>query len=127
MQESSHRKKYFLEVSYYLFVVQMYTNPYFGVSASVLMSEFKYRDRASIVVDILDTIRSEPKGETKTGIMRGANLNFEQANRYLELLVLRGFIKEVDPLGSQELGRYKTTKEGLELVSILERKLVSLR
>jgi len=91
------------------------------------MSEFKYRDRASIVVDILDTIRSEPKGETKTGIMRGANLNFEQANRYLELLVLRGFIKEVDPLGSQELGRYKTTKEGLELVSILERKLVSLR
>ena len=91
------------------------------------MSEFKYRDRASIVVDILDTIRSEPKGETKTGIMRGANLNFEQANRYLELLVLRGFIREVDPLGSQELGRYKTTKEGLELVSILERKLVSLR
>lgn len=105
----------------------MYTNLYFGVSASILLSEFKYRDRASIVVDILDTIRSEPKGETKTGIMRGANLNFEQANRYLELLVLRGFIKEADPLGSQELARYKATRKGLELVGILERKFVSLR
>ncbi len=110
-----------------LSVVQMYTNLHFDVSVSILLSKFKYRDRASIVVDILDTIRSEPKGETKTSIMRGANLNFAQANRYLELLLFRGFIREIDPIRSQELARYKATQKGLEFLSILGSRARSLR
>lgn len=105
----------------------MYTNLRFNAAVTILLSKFKYRDRASIVVDILDTVRRDPKGETKTSIMRGANLNFAQANRYLELLLLRGFITEIDPIRSQELGRYRPTKKGLELVRILEKHRLSLR
>ena len=93
----------------------------------IFLSKFKYRDRATIVTDILDTIYRDPKGKTKTSIMRGANLNFAQANRYLELLLLRGFIKEIDPIRSQELGRYKPTKKGLQLARILETSHFNLR
>lgn len=78
----------------------------------LLVSKFKYRDRASIVRDILDTIDRDPRGKTKTSIMRGANLNFEQANKYLDFLVLCDAIKAADPLRSQELARYRLTQKG---------------
>jgi len=98
-----------------------------GDFGRIFLSKFRYRDRVTIVADILETVRNEPKGKTKTSIMRGANLNFAQANRYLELLLLRGFITEIDPMRSQELARYKPTKKGLQLVSILETNRIGLR
>jgi len=92
----------------------MYTNLPFRVAiGNILLSKFKYRDRAGIVVDILDSVRNEPKGKTKTSIMRGANLNFKQANTYLELLSGLGLIRAGDPIKSQESARYKLTKKGL--------------
>ena len=87
---------------------------------NILLSKFKYRDRAGIVVDILDSVRSEPKGKTKTNIMRGANLNFKQANTYLELLSGLGLIRVSDPIRSQELARYKLTKKGLVTANRLD-------
>jgi predicted transcriptional regulator len=105
----------------------MYINPHFGVDVDILLAKFKYRDRTSIVVDILGTIVKEPQGKTKTSIMRGANLNFDQANRYLELLLFNGFIKEAQPLGNQESARYKATKKGLDFVGILETRRLGLR
>jgi predicted transcriptional regulator len=82
----------------------------------MLISKFKYRDRAIIMRDILETINRDPKGKTKTSIMRGANLNFEQANKYLDFLVLCDAIKAADPLRSQELARYRLTKRGLQFL-----------
>jgi len=105
----------------------MYPNLLSVEFGKIFLSKFKYRDRATIIADILDTIYRDPKGKTKTSIMRGANLNFTQANRYLELLLLRGFITEIDPIRSQELARYKPTKKGLQLVNILETSRFSLR
>ena len=82
----------------------------------ILLSNFKYRDRATIIGDILDTIYREPKGKTKTSIMRSTNLNFGQANKYLKFLVLCDIVKAADPLGSQEVARYKLTHKGLSLL-----------
>jgi len=93
----------------------MYTNYSINfIFGKIVLSGFKYRDRASIIGDILDSINSDPKGKTKTSIMRGANLNFDQVNSYLRLLTLLGFIKPVDPLKSQEAFRYKLTSKGLQ-------------
>lgn len=85
----------------------------------VLLAKFKYRDRAGIILDILDIIRRDPKGKTKTGIMRGANLNFGQVNKYLDHLVLGGMVKEDNPMGKQELFRYKLTQKGLRTAKYL--------
>lgn len=78
-----------------------------------LISRFKYRDRVNIIKDILETISSDPHGKTKTSIMRGANLNFEQVNKYLDFLIVCDAIKAANPLRSQELARYRLTRKGL--------------
>lgn len=87
---------------------------------NILLSGFKYRDRAKIIVDILDSVSSEPKGKTKTSIMRSANLNLDQVNTYLFHLVSLGLIKSGDPLKSQEMARYKVTTKGLKLVKDID-------
>jgi len=94
----------------------MYTNlSFIWVFGKILHSRFKYRDRASIIGDILDSINSDPRGKTKTSIMRGANLSLEQVNKYLYHLLVSGVIKTIDPLESQEIARYKLTAKGLQL------------
>jgi len=99
----------------------MYTNLSFSfVFGKILHSRFKYRDRANIIGDILDSINSDPKGKTKTSIMRGANLSLEQTNKYLDLLVVCDVIRAAEPLKSQELARYKLTQKGLRFVRDFE-------
>lgn len=99
----------------------MYTNLSFDIIfRNMLLSGFKYRDRAKIIVDISDSVSSEPKGKTKTSIMRSANLNLDQVNTYLFHLVSLGLIKSGDPLKSQEMARYKVTTKGLKLVKDID-------
>jgi len=94
----------------------MYTNSTFWFPfGNIFLSGFKYRDRTSIISDILDTINSDPKGKTKTSIMRDANLSLDQVNKYLHHLVLSGAIKAASPLESQELARYRLTAKGFIL------------
>ena len=81
-------------------------------SSMLKFIKFKYRDRVTIVADILDTIYRDPKGKTKTGIMRAANLNFSQANEYLDHLMLCDIVKATDPIGNQEAARYRLTQKG---------------
>jgi len=85
------------------------------VFGKIFSTGFKYRDRSNIIGDILDSINSDPKGKTKTSIMRGANLNLDQVNTYLHYLMILGLIKPVDPLKSQEAARYKLTTKGIQL------------
>ena len=82
----------------------------------IFPSKFKYRDRATIIADILDTIYRDPKGKTKTSIMRASNLNFGQANQYLDHLILCDIVKATDPLRSQEVARYKLTQKGVSFL-----------
>jgi predicted transcriptional regulator len=82
----------------------------------ILLSEFRYRDRATIIGDILDTIYRDTKGKTKTGLMRATNLNFDQVNKYLNFLMICDIVKATDPLRSQELARYRLTEKGVRFL-----------
>ena len=94
----------------------MYTNLSFVVFGKIFCSGFKYRDRTAIIGEILESINRDPKGKTKTNIMRSANLNLQQVNTYLLHLVVLRLVKPVDPVKSQEEARYKLTEEGFQLI-----------
>jgi predicted transcriptional regulator len=117
-----HRKNYLLEVSIIVWGdEEMRTYSSFKTLFNgILLSTFKYRDRASIMKDILETISSDPQGKTKTSIMRGANLNFGQANKYLDFLVVCDAIRASNPLRSQELARYRLTRKGIKFLRATE-------
>ncbi|HKZ93117.1 MAG TPA: winged helix-turn-helix domain-containing protein [Candidatus Bathyarchaeia archaeon] len=70
-----------------------------------------------IVVDILDTVqRNHPRGRTKTQIMRGARLSYEQTCRYLEFLTLCDYVRgEKVRQGDRELTNYHLTSQGFEV------------
>lgn len=93
-----------------------------SVIRSILPSRFKYRDRSGIVVDILQTVGYASKGKTKTSIMRDANLNFDQVNKYLDLLLIHDIIKAEKPpsFNGQEKARYKLTMKGFQLMKDFE-------
>lgn len=83
----------------------------------ILVSQFKHRGRVGIVVDILNTVRrTHPRGRTKTQIMRGARLSYEQTCRYLDFLMMCDFVrgKKIN-LGDRELVSYSLTPNGFEL------------
>ena len=75
---------------------------------------FKYRDRVTIIIDILNSIRRSRQGKKKTQIMQSANLNYGQMKRYLNYLTNQGFL-EVN-------GRrtYVLTSKGSEFLSVGE-------
>jgi predicted transcriptional regulator len=81
---------------------------------------FRYRDRSIIVMDILNTIQHSREGKTKTNIMRGANLNYEQVKTYLDVLLVSDLIRLNGP-------RYRVTTKGLELANELQRLSFSIQ
>ena len=85
----------------------------FGFSP-LLMSTFRHRDRMTIFAEILKTTKESKRGEKKTNIMHSVHLNYYQANKYLHLLLINGF------LYIDSADRYKTTKKGLEFIKTLE-------
>jgi len=95
---------------------------YFRIDAGFdsLFFLFKKRDRATIIADIIESIRSHPKGRKKTNIMQSANLSFDQLNKYLDLLLRNGYII-VDGL------MYKPTSRGLEFLESVEADYLKLK
>jgi predicted transcriptional regulator len=91
------------------------------------LREFKYRDRVSIIGDILETVKNSPrKGKRKTQIMQSANLNYDQINKYLGLLITNGYIEAE----RSEIHRglvYRVTSRGLDFVKVLEAENLRLR
>jgi len=83
----------------------------------ILLTQFKNRGRIGIVVDILDTVsRTHPHGRTKTQIMRGARLSYEQTCRYLDFMMLCEYVRgEKIRLGDRELVSYSLTPQGFAL------------
>ncbi len=68
------------------------------------------RGRVEIMMDILDEAF---RGVNKTGIVYGANLNFNMAERYLPLLINRGLLVKLD---GQTGDVYKITERGREVL-----------
>jgi len=75
---------------------------------------FKNRDRATIIADILSSLAKNPRGKRKTNIIQSANLSNYMSNKYLDLLLLNGFVKIEDG------GIYKPTTKGLKLLQNLD-------
>lgn len=67
------------------------------------------RGKYEIISDILDNARN-PK--TKTSIVYGANLSFEQAGKYLDMLIQNGLMEKI----AEKNTKYKTTEKGREFV-----------
>jgi predicted transcriptional regulator len=80
---------------------------------------FKYRDRQSIVADILKAVSKSNKGKRKTHIMRAAHLNSVQANRYLEVCFRNGYVV-VDGY------RYRLSEKGLRFIENVDSEMVKI-
>ena len=68
------------------------------------------RGRVEIMMDILDEAFA---GVNKTGIVYGANLNFNMAERYLALLINRGLLVK---LNGERGDVYRITEQGREIL-----------
>ena len=64
------------------------------------------RGRIEIIGEILNVATEDVR---KTRLMYAANLSFEQVERYLELLVAKGFVEKVV---KQDSMTYRTTQAG---------------
>lgn len=83
--------------------------------------QFRYRGRFNIVLDILDQVRRDPKGKTKTEIKDEARLSYEQLQKYIDLLLLCDFIAGKNSrYGDREITRYTLTQQGHELVKQIQ-------
>jgi predicted transcriptional regulator len=81
---------------------------------SRIFSAFKYRDRTTIIGDILKSVQESKDGKKKTQIMQSANLNFVQFDKYMRYLLKCGLISITDK------GRIDITVEGAKFLVLLE-------
>ena len=78
-----------------------------------LVKEFKYRDRMTIVSDILKAVKIRREAK-KTQIMESANLNYVQTKKYLNYLISCGY------LAITERRTYIVTEKGNHFLQITE-------
>jgi len=57
---------------------------------------FKYRDRTSIIEDILRSVKNSKNGRKKTQIMQSANLNYRQMKKYITYMLNCGYLTVTD-------------------------------
>jgi len=81
---------------------------------------FAKRDRVSIIVAILETLKEKHEGKRKTNIMQSANLSTEQVSKYLELLYINGLVRK-------DGGIYQVTRRGTEFLDVFERLNLQLK
>ena len=77
-------------------------------------NSFKYRDRFTIVLDILKSIKKSREGLRKTQIMEKARLNYVQTKKYLNYLLSVGYIAVT------EKNTYVITESGARLLALRE-------
>lgn len=85
-----------------------------------LASLFEKRDRVTIIVNILETLRDQHKGKRKTNIMQSANLSTNQVRKYLELLYINGLVKKYED-------SYLVTQKGVEFLRTFEQLNIKLK
>ena len=78
------------------------------------LNAFKYRDRTTIIRDILEGIRSKKEGMRKTQVMNVARLNYIQTKKYLNYLLNYGF------LAATERETYVITEKGKRFLQLIE-------
>lgn len=81
----------------------------------IQLRAFKNRDRSTILVEVLKTIKRTPKG--KGTIMRHASLSYVQVNKYLLFLMSKGYVVEKSTLDGK---KYEVTDKGSTFLRNLE-------
>ena len=81
---------------------------------SSFLNAFKYRDRTTIIGDILRSVRKSRDGRKKTQIMQSAKLNYVQTKKYLNYLLNYGFLVVT------EKETYVITEKGSKFLQLLE-------
>lgn len=84
------------------------------LNSSPVSHVFKYRDRTTIMIDILDTVKSSRGGKKKCPIMQSARLNHLQTGKYLDYLVSCGYLVVTNKK------TYVITKEGSHFLQLIE-------
>jgi predicted transcriptional regulator len=92
---------------------------FYRIISSSSLFLFLKRDRATIIADILKSMRFSPNGKKKTKIMRTANLSYDQLNKYLDLLLRNGYVMVEDQV-------YKPTSRGLQFLETVESSYLKL-
>jgi predicted transcriptional regulator len=82
---------------------------------------FKYRDRATIIADILASLVEKPDGKRKTNIKQSANLSSDLLNKYIDLLLRNGYIM----INNGDI--YRLTQRGLKLWQNLDFEYLKMR
>jgi predicted transcriptional regulator len=85
----------------------------FGLISQALHA-FKYRDRTTIVSDVLKTVKDSRRGMKKTQIMQSANLNYIQTKKYLNYMLNYGFLVVT------ERDIYVITEKGNRYLQLIE-------
>ena len=76
------------------------------------------RSRWDIMATVLEIAKSP---ESKTHVMYRANLSFRQLERYLELLLEKGFLKVSEASHSRAAKLFVTTDKGLSFLEAYHR------
>lgn len=85
-----------------------------SLKSSSVSQTFKNRDRVTIMLDILNSVKNSSKGKRKTQIMQSANLNYAQMKKYLKYLTNRGL------LAATERQTYLITNDGSRFLQFVE-------
>jgi predicted transcriptional regulator len=80
----------------------------------MFLNAFKYRDRITIIGDILKAVKESKNGRKLSQIMQGANLNYIQTKKYLNYLLNCHFLVVT------EKETYVITTEGLRFLQFVE-------
>ena len=89
----------------------------FGLGSQILRA-FKYRDRTTIINDLLKTIKYK-REVRKTQIMQSANLNYIQTKQYLNYLMGCGLVIVT------EKDTYMITEKGSKYLLLTEIQRIS--
>jgi predicted transcriptional regulator len=86
------------------------------------LRSFKYRDRVTIMADILNTLKTNRDGGSKYQVMQNARLNYIQTKKYIGYMVNCGF------LVVSERHTYLITEKGARFLQAVEiQKIHALR
>ena len=90
------------------------------LESSPVSRVFKYRDRTTIMIDILDAVRNSRKEKKKTHIMQSVKMNHLQTEKYLNYLIGCGYL-----VGTNK-ETYVLTKDGFRFLQLIEMQRVGI-
>lgn len=90
------------------------------LESSPVSRVFKYRDRTTIMIDILDAVRNSRKEKKKTHIMQSVKMNHLQTEKYLNYLIGCGYLTVTNRK------TYMITREGARFLQLIETQKVGM-